>query len=94
MTEYVNPTFLILPPMSLRPNGDDDGNDDDDIASLGSKGSTGQSQGVAEVMAQRVRITNMQGLVIVLLLSGICKRGQISFKGQISYRIQILYVLL
>ena len=73
---------------------DDDGKNDDDKTSLGSTGSSGKSQGVAEAMVQRVRIKNMQALVIVLLLSGICKRGQISFKGQISYRIQILYVLL
>ena len=58
---------------------DDDDNNADDRTSLGSTGSTGQSQGVVEAMAQRVRIRNMQALVIVLLLSGICKRGQISY---------------
>ena len=43
-------------------DGDDDGNDADDKRNLGStsKVSTGQSQGVVEAMAQRVKITNMQ----------------------------------
>lgn len=56
-----------------RPLKDDDDDydenvddDDDARANLGSTGSTGQSQGVAEAIAQRVKIRNMQGLVIVL----------------------------